>query len=93
MITPIISLALAAAPMPAGFTPKEWSYEQLLDCYGLFMTSKGLTRESPPSLRAKPDSAARKACVMQIRKRKSFVGSKQFKRDWNGLWAEWWSRD
>jgi hypothetical protein len=74
---------------PTGQTAQEVSYEQLLDCYGPFMGSKGLTLESPENLLAKWDAAARKKCAAEIKTHKSLVGPEQFERDWDGLWGEW----
>lgn len=91
MISLIISLALAA-DAPAGQTARELSYEHLLDCYGSFMVGKGLTEASSKQALTKWDSAARKACATEIRNHRSLVGPKQFDKDWNGLWGEWWVR-
>jgi len=90
MITLLLSAALMVDAPGSG--PREVSYEQLLDCYGSFMVSKGLAENSPTSLLARWDGSARRACAAEIKKHKSLVGPKQFQRDWNGLWGEWWVR-
>ena len=92
MLPLLVSLALAADAPVSARTAQELSYEQLLDCYSPFMVSKGLTEASPRRALAKWDSAARKACAIEIRKHKALVGPEQLERDWKGLWDEWWVR-
>ena len=85
-------IALATAPIPAGTTAEEVSYDDLLGCYGSFMVSKGLNMESPEELLAKYDRAVRRKCAAEIKKHKALVGPKRFEEEWADLWGEWLSR-
>lgn len=93
MIALLVSLALAADTSANAQTAQELSYEHLLDCYGPFMMSKGLTKASSRPDLAEWESAARKACAVEIKKHRALVGLEQLERDWKDLWGEWWSRN